>query len=178
MPAPPSILNCGQYSSVLTQQDMTRNWEDVLLAARPLLSFLAFFDKPYIGNLKNHRVIFDLNEAIECSTNDSEDRYEDWQNLLESITPAWPEMPREIERNILKVLDQMAGKCFSCVSDSALFNNMQGDIARLLHCYAYGTVPQLWKAVQQVYLDGGIPCGWEGRYPEGRILVFSAQRSR
>ena len=25
----------------------------------------------------------------------------------------------------------------------------------------------------QVYLAGGWPCGWEGEYPEGRLVVFS-----
>lgn len=153
------------------------NWEEVLREAGPLLNFLnqpVFFDKPYVGNSENHRITFDPAEAIESSTNDSGDKVQDWQDLLESITPPWPEMPRKIERNILQVLDQMAGKSYSSVSDSALVNNMHGDIARLLHCYAYGVVHPLWKAVQQVYLDGGMPCGWEGPYPEGRMLVFSA----
>ena len=25
----------------------------------------------------------------------------------------------------------------------------------------------------QVYLAGGWPCGWEGEYPKGRLVVFS-----
>lgn len=156
------------------QYERTRNWEDIIFEAWPLLRPV-FFDKPYVGNSKGHRIIYDLDEATHCSTDDSDDALENWQGLLESVTPAWPEMPRKIERHILQALDQMTGKCYFSDSHCALVNNMQGDMARLMHCYAYGTVHQLWKAVQQAYLDGGMPCGWEGRYPKGRMLIFSNQ---
>lgn len=157
---------------------MTKNWNEVLIEAKPLFDFLnqqTFFDKPYVGSSTSHRLIFDMAEASEYSTDDSGEKVEDWQSLLESVTPAWPDMPRQIERKIIEVLDQMPQKNYSSVSNEALLNNMQGDISRLLHCYAFGDVRQLWKDVQQVYLDGGIPCGWEGNYPEGRMLVFSVQ---
>ncbi|WP_426171402.1 hypothetical protein [Pseudoduganella sp. R-34] len=156
---------------------MKKNGSEVRLAAGQLLDFLSrptFFDQPYTGDLKTHRVIFDISEAVARSTDDSGERFEDWQDLLESVTPAWPEMPREIERRTIELLDQMTSKLYPSALNETLINNMQGDVARLLHCHAYGDVHQLWKAVQQAYLDGGMPCGWEGRYPEGRMVVFSA----
>lgn len=30
-----------------------------------------------------------------------------------------------------------------------------------------------FNEVLAVYLAGGWPCGWEGKYPEGRLIVFS-----
>lgn len=155
---------------------MNRNWSEVRFAAGQLLDFLSrttFFDRPYGGDARTHRVIFDISEAVERSTDDSGERFQDWQELLESVTPAWPDMPREIERRIIEHLDQMTSKLYSNAFDDTLINNMQGDIARLLHCHAYGEMHELWKAVEQVYLDGGMPCGWEGCYPEGRMIVFS-----
>ena len=156
---------------------MNKNWSEVRLAAGQLLDFLSrptFFDQPYTGDSKTHQVIFDLSEAVARSTDDSGERFEDWQDLLESVTPAWPEMPREIERRTIELLDQMTSKLHPSALNDTLINNMQGDVARLLQCHACGDVHELWKAVQQVYLDGGMPCGLEGRYPEGRMVVFSA----
>jgi hypothetical protein len=156
---------------------MNKNWSEVQSAADQLLDFLSrptFFDRPYGGDARTNRVIFDISEATERSTDDSGERFQDWQELLESVTPAWPDMPREIERRIIELLDQMTNKLCLIALNDTLINNMQGDIARLLHCHGCGDVHDLWKAVQQVYLDGGMPCGWEGRYPEGRMVVFSA----
>ncbi|WP_090436936.1 hypothetical protein [Duganella sp. CF458] len=155
---------------------MSKNWKEVQIAATPLLNYLSrstFFDRPYAGNSRANRVIFDIAEATARSTDDSGERFEDWQNLLESVTPAWPEMPREIEGKILEILDQMTTKHYCSALNDTLINNMQGDIARLIHCHAFGDVHELWRAVQQAYLDGGLPCGWEGRYPDGRLVVFS-----
>jgi len=156
---------------------MNKNWSEVQSAADQLLDFLSrptFFDRPYGGDARTNRVIFDISEATERSTDDSGERFQDWQELLESVTPAWPDMPREVERRIIELLDQMTNKLCLIALNDTLINNMQGDIARLLHCHGCGDVHDLWKAVQQVYLDGGMPCGWEGRYPEGRMVVFSA----
>jgi hypothetical protein len=156
---------------------MKKNWSEVRLAAGQLLDFLScptFFDRPYGGDARTNRIIFDISEAAERSTDDSGELFQDWQELLESVTPAWPDMPREIERRIIELLDQLTNKLCLIALNDTLINNMQGDIARLLHCHGCGDVHDLWKAVQQVYLDGGMPCGWEGRYPEGRMVVFSA----
>lgn len=157
---------------------MTKNWSEVLIEAKPLFDFLdrqVLLDKPYVADRAAQRVIFDLSQAEKFATDDSGVNFVDWQSLLEAFTPAWPEMPRKIEKEILLVLDRITQNEYPHVRSEVLINNMQGDISRLLHCYAYGEVPQLWKEVQQVYLNGAIPCGWEGPYPEGRMVVFSIQ---
>lgn len=157
---------------------MKNNWNQLTEEAKPLFDFLdrhLLLDKPYIASATNQRVIFDIAQAERFSTDDSGVNCADWQSLLEAFTPPWPEMPRKIQKEVLCVLDRITRDQYPNVRSEVLINNMQGDISRLLHCYAYGELPQLWKVVQQVYLDGAIPCGWEGRYPEGRMVIFSIQ---
>lgn len=144
--------------------------------AHRLLSYLdrpIFFDQPYFGNIVRAIVVYDESLAADYSTNDTSDDFEDWQTLLESITPAWPDMPRSVEREILEILDMMQGKSYSGIGRFPLINNMIGDISRLLHCYAFGNVHQLWHTIEQAYLHSGIPCGWEGNYPAGKLIIFS-----
>jgi hypothetical protein len=84
------------------------SWSQVLVNARALLDFLnqsAFFGDPYRGDQKKAKLIFDASLAAKYSTNDSGDQFEDWQSLLESVTPSWPDMPRSVEKRILEVLD-------------------------------------------------------------------------
>ena len=153
-----------------------KNWDQVLVDAKALFDFLnqpVFFDGPYRGGHEKVKLIFDASLAAEHSTDDSGEKFEDWQGLLESVTPAWPDMPRSVEKKILEMLDQMSGKDYSGLDEAPLIYNMQGDVSRLLHCYAYGEVDSLWKSVEEAYLLGGIPCGWDGKYPEGRMVVYS-----
>ncbi|MCR6476089.1 hypothetical protein NU688_07970 [Variovorax sp. ZS18.2.2] len=148
----------------------------MLTNVKPLLDFLdqpVFFHGPYRGNQEKVKLIFDASLAVVYSTDDGEGGSENWQELLESVTPAWPDMPRSVEKKILEVLDQMSGKDYSGLDEVPLIYNMQGDVSRLLHCYAYGEVDLLWKSVEEAYLLGGIPCGWDGKYPEGRMVVYS-----
>lgn len=152
------------------------NWNQMLTNTKALFDFLkqpVFFDRPYRGDQKSVKLIFDVSLAVEYSTDDSGDEFESWQSLLESVTPAWPDMPRFVEKKILEAVDQMSGKDYSGLAEAPLIYNMQGDVSRLLHCYAYGEVDLLWKSVEEAYLLGGIPCGWDGEYPEGRMVVYS-----
>ncbi|WP_152601974.1 hypothetical protein [Burkholderia paludis] len=153
-----------------------RAWADVEKDANQILDYLKksiFFEGPCKGEVVGRKIIFDASLAAEYSTDDSGDKFSDWQGILESITPAWPDMSRSIESKILSVLDQIHGKNYSGVSEYPLIQNMEGDVSRLLHCYAYGEVHPLWRQIEQIYLDGGIPCGWEGNYPNGELVVFS-----
>lgn len=34
----------------------------------------------------------------------------------------------------------------------------------------------LYEAIFRIYNNGGWPCGWDGEYPEGRMVVFTARR--
>ena len=44
---------------------------------------------------------------------------------------------------------------------------------KIFNCYANNYFPPIWQNILQVYYEGGLPCGWSGLYPEGKMVVFS-----
>ena len=50
---------------------------------------------------------------------------------------------------------------------------MMRDMKIILNCYSNEYFPSLWQDILEVYLNNGFPCGWNGRYPEGQMVVFS-----
>lgn len=53
-----------------------------------------------------------------------------------------------------------------------LFNDVDSD---LFNCYLnnkYKKNHPLWNIIWEAYSHGGWPCGWEGKYPEGQIIIF------
>lgn len=56
---------------------------------------------------------------------------------------------------------------------SFLFNNMEGDLFRLLQCDALEKSSHFIHTVRQAYLNHGFPCGWSDIYPKGKLVVFS-----
>lgn len=56
-----------------------------------------------------------------------------------------------------------------------IHETMNLDITMILKCYANGYFSPLWNEIMNIYLDGGFPCGWEGEYPQGQLVVFSNQ---
>ena len=56
---------------------------------------------------------------------------------------------------------------------SLLFNNMEGDMFRLLKCAATGKSSSFFDNVREAYLNNGFPCGWDGFYPNGKLVVYS-----
>ena len=48
-----------------------------------------------------------------------------------------------------------------------------GDFGTILHERSvYGGRPRFYNRLYAIYRAGGYPCGWEGRYPEGRMVVY------
>ncbi|MDR0235837.1 hypothetical protein [Acinetobacter sp.] len=52
------------------------------------------------------------------------------------------------------------------------------DIGYIFNCYANGYFPPIWQEILQVYYAGGLPCGWYGFYPDGKMVVFSHQPNK
>lgn len=72
-----------------------------------------------------------------------------WERFLALIPPRLPESYEEIQ-------DDIVADLFHVAASRAVF----GDGDRLFD--------RMWDA----YKQGGWPCGWEGEYPEGRLVVF------
>ncbi|MCR6476084.1 hypothetical protein NU688_07945 [Variovorax sp. ZS18.2.2] len=150
-----------------------------MVEGKSLVDFLErpiFFDQPYSGSRHNAIVVTDLATDFSCSSAGSEE-FEDWQALLDQESRGAYSLPKNTERKILDLISSglSVDKNYSSAPEQ-LLNNMEGDIYRLLCCHASGELPALWKKVERVYLENGIPCGWRGAYPEGRIVVYSNSR--
>lgn len=153
------------------------DWNDVLIEAKLIIEFLerpVFFDRPYSGSWDDAIVVTDEVTACQYSGDDEEEGFENWQSLLDQESRGAYELPKKIQNNILELIGKglSLDKNYSSVPER-LLNNMEGDMYRLLCCYAFGEVTELWKKIEDVYLKDGIPCGWKGEYPDGTIAVFS-----
>jgi len=54
----------------------------------------------------------------------------------------------------------------------SLFSDIDAD---LFNCYLnnkYKKNHPFWNMIEDAYFKGGWPCGWEGKYPEGKLVVF------
>lgn len=161
-----------------------KKWDEILIDAQPLVDFLSrkiFFDTPYNGVTTRRKIITDPKTCRDFATNQSGDNFEDWQSLLDAPLVDF-EFPSYLDTRIEKHVDGgLSGKDFSgadlkfSTSPGAglLINNMEGDMERLFDCYVSGELPPLWSQILDVYLHNGFPCGWEGQYPEGKLVVFS-----
>lgn len=162
-----------------------KKWDDILVDAKPLVDFLnrkSFFDTPYNGVSTGRKVITDPKVCRDFATNQTGENFEDWQSLLTEAMNKDFEYPSFLASRITKKLGEgLFGKDFSGADlkftdvpgTGLLINNMEGDIYRLFYCYANEKLPPLWAQVLDVYLHNGYPCGWEGTYPEGELVVFS-----
>lgn len=60
----------------------------------------------------------------------------------------------------------------------AIYGELLDDVAAdLQHCAMnralYGLVPNsFWERIWRVYASGAWPCGWEGEYPQGRMVIY------
>ncbi len=55
-----------------------------------------------------------------------------------------------------------------------LAGNVQLVIA-IFDCYLnnkYKKNHPFWNMIEDAYFKGDWPCGWEGKYPEGKLVVF------
>ena len=54
-----------------------------------------------------------------------------------------------------------------------LLDSIFGDFSKIIFNDYLKLNNVFFENILQVYLAGGWPCGWEGEYPEGRLVVFS-----
>lgn len=52
-------------------------------------------------------------------------------------------------------------------------NDIHADLAACIESrLVMGTANSFFETVFRVYKAGGLPCGWEGKYPDGKLVVF------
>jgi hypothetical protein len=165
---------------------MINNWNDLLIAARPLVEFLgreSYYQSKYGGESSDKLILTDVVAARKFATDDSFDLFDEWQTVSDSseVFPADFEWMRFIDYNLKKnAYFNLRAKNFSGAdkkwenSESCLLIELMcRDMRILLNCYANQYWPAVWQLIFDVYLMDGFPCGWNGRYPSGELVVFS-----
>lgn len=146
-----------------------------------------YFESPFLINSLDFEVIYDGNLA-EYFAREYSDNFSDWQSLWDNELDklcVYDEISGHIEHKISQFLDENFhyGKNFNGAlqkigydentKTSFLFNNMEGDLFRLLQCDALEKSSHFINMVRQAYLNNGFPCGWSDLYPKGKLVVFS-----
>ena len=165
---------------------MINNWDELLLNAVPLVSFLgrdSYFGSAYSGATAGRLVLRDANAARHFASDDSFDSFDEWQTVTDApdVFPQNFEWKRWIDYNLTKNNHfSLGSKNFSGADTKWLENGgclllelMHRDMRILLNCYANEIFPPVWESILDVYLHDGFPCGWNGRYPSGELVVFS-----
>lgn len=165
---------------------MINNWSDLLIAAKPLVDFLgrgSYYQSNYRGQSSGELILTDVVAARKFATDDSFDLFDEWQTVSDSpsIFPADFEWSRFIDYNLKKnAYFNLEAKNFSGADVKwetsgacLLIELMHRDMRILLNCYANQHFPAIWQRILNVYLEDGFPCGWNGRYPVGELVVFS-----
>jgi hypothetical protein len=120
-------------------------------------------------------VIYDCDEAQRLSCDNEKDGWigltEDEYVKLDFNCPRW--FSTKVDDILVKPLRAKS-------NDSELaarIPNLWEDVSAVLrYCLANrnATHPSLlFDRIERAYLDGGWPCGWKGKYPDGQLIVFS-----
>lgn len=165
---------------------MKKHWTDLIVDAAPFIQFLErdrYFDTAYTGERKNKLIIEDPKTAFKYASDESFDNFDGWETVTDS-DPVFPdsfEWSSWVNHNLKKNnYFDFESKDFSGADAKwtqgevcLLQELMSRDMRIILNCYSNEFFPEIWKDILSVYLNNGFPCGWDGRYPEGKLVVFS-----
>lgn len=164
-----------------------KKWDEILEVGSEFVIFLEngnFFNVPY----KNRddldcKIVTDEKVAINYATNQSDEKMQEWEKMtnMSNIFPDDFEWSDSIEFKLEKnKYFNLSSKNFNGVDErwtvdgvNILFELFQRDIYTIFSCYANGYFPPIWQKILNVYLDGGVACGWDGQEKNGRLVVFS-----
>lgn len=138
-----------------------------------LRDFLEGLDKiPWFHNVgkpilsEEVKQVFSWSKAWEC-LNDDTWTYASFHDHVDSTNPAWDIGYDKAEQAVSK-------STFSCdldedisVADAAAY-----DAAGAASEIATGSKDRFFVDLMHWYRLGHWPCGWDGKYPEGRLIVY------
>ncbi|WP_353166033.1 hypothetical protein [Acinetobacter sp.] len=168
-----------------------KNWAEIVEQAGEFIEFLKsdnFFSQPYTTD-RDYCVITDVDLAMNFSTDRSWDKFTDWETVVDSQFPEdfdWQLNSRinyQLQQNnyydlFTKNLNGLLEKWTTFDGQAIAEELIMHDIAYILNCYANRYFPPIWQEILQVYYAGGLPCGWNGFYPDGKMVVFSHQSNK
>lgn len=120
--------------------------------------FLAYDNLEYEMNSENGYNWVDIRELVMSNVNEDKYTIENYKEFNKKID--------DIELLIRK--DLKIAKEYRETWDDAY-----ADIVNCAICRAiYGQNDSLFEKLYNVYKSGGWPCGWEGNFPEGKLIAF------
>ena len=159
-----------------------KTWEQLQEDAAEFIAFLQqgnFFSQPFTTK-KNYRITTDSEEAIEMAGrqfSEREDVFDSKAEFPENFEWDLGSIDRKLQKNHYF---EYASKNFNGADRkltvqkvSILLETMDIDIGYIFACYSNDYFPDLWKEILEIYMNNGFPCGWEGEYPQGRLVVYS-----
>jgi hypothetical protein len=152
---------------------MSDRWESLLIVAKPLVSFIEegkILSQPYNGETEKRILVYDQHFARSSVSDPPPEGFYDWEESTEGpgILGEHFEGISWIDKKLL------ANNFFNVRSNNpslemelrdadaqgGLLEFVERDVRILLHCYAYGCFPPIWKLILDAYLHYGFPCGW------------------
>jgi hypothetical protein len=169
-----------------------KTWNETLEAAAVWVEFLqrdSLFDVPYRGSTDGIMVVTDARIANNFA-GEQTDEFSNWLDITDGDESAFPDTfvwgYDRLDYRLRKECDNYFGfwsknlngayeKFYQASNQvcSQVIELMFRDIKIIFNCYANDYFPPIWKRMLDVYLHDGFPCGWNGHYPEGRLVVFS-----
>jgi signal recognition particle GTPase len=153
------------------------------------LSVVGLFSKTYSSRGDVEKLVFDGAKAFEFATSQNlPDSYEYWTGLKEqhfSEKLTLKEKMRD-DKNQKKIYSKLSEEL-----EDVLFNEIKKnlskknldvgaadiifeDFAQIVEKKAFRKEPHPWaEGMYRIYMNGGWPCGWEGNYPSGHLLIFT-----
>lgn len=162
-----------------------KNWDEVLEAASAFVNFLEkgnFFSRKFQKD-GNYHIINDATVGRDYASNSSFDNFDEWETVSNSYE-VFPEsfewsqrISAKLEKNNFFDFHEKdfngAVEKWEHDESCLLIELMYRDIEIIFQCYANDYFPKIWKDILEVYLNDGFPCGWDGHFPEGKLVVFS-----
>lgn len=160
-----------------------KTWEQLQEDAAEFITFLqqgSFFSQPY-RTTKNYLVISDPIFAMDVAADYAGDQFYDREDAFEYDFPEnFLSLGRlKMQLNRCNYFDyhqknfNHADLKLTHEGICVLIETMDIDIGYIFACYFNDYFPELWQEILEIYMNHGFPCGWEGEYPQGRLVVYS-----
>ena len=155
-------MDCGMYNNLV---------DEILL----------FSENPQVDEHRDisNRIINDLEKAERLAYEEDfgEDEY-NWKDLRElEMSEVWRKYYAISENERRKGLDGILEVISVNLRESSFYSNFFNDVVADLNNCAIsrainGKSNSFFENLFEIYQFGAIPCGWEGNYPEGRIVAY------
>jgi hypothetical protein len=147
------------------------------------------FSKTYIHHAGDETVIFDKKDAWNfCSSQNLPEVYEYWTGLRETnyaeVLPSRDRLvaDKKQKAKLDQISDQADDEIFAIIKSQAQKRGLDAKVAdaistdfyEILKKRVFRAKPHPWaERMFRIYAEGGWPCGWHGKYPEGKLIVFT-----